>query len=411
MKLHRIQKRKMCQKIEGRTDAEVAAAEALLSLAAFWSRNPLNFVHTIPNTSSPTIAPTVAKPKASKVTSTPRPGKRPQSFGMSQNRQSVILSVDRNGQIQNSDKTPALIKGMKSKISITSMKSTPMPKSTAANTISKSGRSVKRTRRLISQSKEEVHLPVQKKKPQTPEECVEEIHAAKKIKLSAPTKSKVLIVPNTETSKNKYVDIFAKNIRMAIQSDTMRHSRLFESAYELEQCQSTEAKVNAQYRAIENLIAYKTEAERKRNEMLTTRSPKMAELMHKFRGIKNRQQICSDFASKFTATTSQQWKPFSQDPQRLSDHSDFKLLQVMKRPLIKFSVDEFVKQHQSKESSRPILIRLLKLLPNRPEIRHEFMNVHLPKVMASYRQANKKNNRNIIKKEIIESSLPYQSYF
>lgn len=287
---------------------------------------------------------------------------------------------------------------------------------------SKSGRVVKRTRRLISQSKDD-KAPVQKKKAQTMDQqvpvksiddqnvssqSIEEVQPAKKMKLSTSALSKAVNVPIIETSKTKYVDIFPNSIQMAIQSDTVRHSRLFEMAHELQQSNTTD--VDCQYRAVENLITYKAELQRKHNEMMATRSSKMAELMHKFRGIKNRQQICNDFASKFTATTSEQWKPFAQDAQRLSNHSEYKVVQVIRRPIITVLCDEFVKQNYSKETSRPILIQMLKLLPNRPEVRHEFINVYLPKVLAENRRAGKKATKNVIKR-IIDTNPKFQCYF
>lgn len=452
----------MCQLFDGRSDAEVEAAEALLTLRGFWARVQRNVVSTA---SIPIASATVTTVKSAIITSTPQPGKGPhhESFDENPVKQSMILSVDQN---ENAASAPAKIVSTPKVVKITS----PIPKLPSK---SKSGRIVKRTKRFISQSDEEnqspnpvrkvtpvkkiaqkstaekklvdqkkaveVKKPVEEKKPvketkpvqekksiekeqpkeekkQTEkkqsieEKSPEEIHPAKKIKLSTSVVEKMIKVSNSDALKGRFADIFSENVKSMIQSESIRHSRLSESLYELQHCKKLDTVVDFQFRAAENLNQYKLVVEEHRNNALSNRSPQMNKWMKKIRTLKNREKICTDFAARFKPTTSDKWKPFTEDAARLSDVSNYKLLQVMRKPLIKFLVDEFLHKNLSKEKVRSTLVGILKLLPNRPEVRHEFMNVYLPKMVAANKPANKKGNRNTMKKET-EVNPAFQAYF
>lgn len=410
----------MCHLVEVRTEAELAAAEALLTLASMWTQN---------GQTNQSLTPTVTfklqqEAKAEFMTSTPtHPGKKlrtssfePKSFKLNQMRHSVILSVDCSGQVkqcENPMKSPKSTPVMKDENLTSPTVSTQPPKS-------KSGRVVKRTKRFISSSDDEnvppyspKRMPVPGKRTNSTEDknvskTIDEIHPAKKIKTEKVSKPKNISM-NGSTSKAKF-DIFSEDIQSLIQSDTLRHSRLFEAAYEIARCTKLDTIVDFQIRAAENLNTYKSEINAKRSQIFTNlhKLSKVTELMQKFRGIGNRQQSCDEFSSKFKATTSTQWKPFAQDLVRASKIADYRVMQVTKRPLVQFLVGEFVKHNHTKEEARSLLIEVLKLLPNRPEIRHEFINNHLPRVVAAQKPANRKST---IKKEIPEISSALQYYF
>lgn len=406
----------MCHLVEVRSEAELAAVEALLTMAVAWTE------HQRP----PTVTPKPQqKAKPTITTSTPtQPGKKmrtssfePKSFEPNQKRQSVILSVDCNGQVkkcENPTPSPKLIPVLTDENSTS-------PTVPIQPSKSKSGRVVKRTKRFISLSDEEntppnspKTMPMQGKRTKSTEDknvskTIEEIHPAKKIKTEPTSKSKNISI-NGSISKAK-LDIFGKNIQAQIQSDMVRHSRLFEAAYEIGRSIKSDTIVDFQFRAVENLIAYKSEIDAKRNQIFTNRVSKITELMQKFRAIGNRQRACDEFSSRFKATTSSQWKPFAEDLVRASNIADYKMMQVTKRPLVQFLVDEFVKQNHTKEKARSLLIEVLKLLPDRPEIRNEFINSHLPRVVAAHKQATKKSRAITIKKEMGEINSAFQYYF
>lgn len=417
----------MCQLVESRPEAEMAAAEALLILAGvFARRNEPSTQNATANVPSKGKLHPKQRLKAGLITSTPtQPGRDAvfasfASFEPNQTRQSVILSVNCNGQVE------------KCADSSTPQKSPAQPKienvSTATPALpvlpskSKSGRVVRRTKRFISLSDEEntppndgkkTTMPLKRAKPEDKNisKNNDEIHPAKKLKAEPTSKPKNTSIINVNSMMRPKVDIFSKNAVAQIQSDLVRHSRLSEIAYEMQHCTQLYGIVDVQVRAAEQLVAYKSEIDAKRNQMLSNRSSKMTELMQKFRGIKNRQQVCDEFTSKFATTTSTQWKPFTEDSARSANIADYKVLQVTKRPLIKFLVDEFVRQNHTKERARALLIEVFKLLPNRPEVRHEFINVHLPKVVAANKQSNKRNKSQNIKKEIAEINPAFQYYF
>lgn len=417
----------MCQLVESRPEAEMAAAEALLILAGVFERSDgeqSNRYATANVTSLSSLHPKQRlKAEHRLITSTPtQPGRNAAlaTFEPNQTRQSVILSVNCNGQVEkcaNSSTTEKLPVKPKIENVCTVTPAIPIlpPKS-------KSGRVVKRTKRFISLSDEEntppndgkkITMPGKRAKPMDEKNSLknhEEIHPAKKIKSETILKPKTISINNNSMSRPK-VDIFTKNVIAQIQSDSVRHSRLSEIAYELQHCTQLDAIVDFQARAAEQLVAYKSEIDGKRNQVFSHRSSKMTELMQKFRSIKNRQQVCDEFTMKFATTTSAQWKPFAEDSMRSANIADYKVLQVTKRPLIKFLVDEFVRQNHTKERARALLIEVFKLLPNRPEVRHEFINVYLPKVVAANKQNNKRNKSQTIKKEIVEKIQTFQYYF
>ena len=65
----------------------------------------------------------------------------------------------------------------------------------------------------------------------------------------------------------------------------------------------------------------------------------------------------------------------------------------------------FLTQNCSKEQAREMLIEMLKMLPNRPEIRQKFFSGYLPKSIAKYKKAIKKNKKNFsVKCESIDKN-------
>lgn len=301
---------------------------------------------------------------------------------------------------------------------------------------SNSGRIIKRTRRFIAESEEKVEVQIQSPKRSKGtkitfgknimidcEESKGTTHPAKKIKIEPDCEEeepKVTIELNNSTKssgaskKNRSYaklkrDLFNTNITELVQSDKIRHSRLFEAAYELQNCTTADANVEFQYRAVENLISQKSEIDTKRRHISMNPSSKATEWMQKFRGIKHRQQVCNEFSSKFCSTKSVEWKPFTEDASRSTDISNYKMLQTTKEVAIKYWTQQFLTQKRGKEASRSMLIEIIKLLPNRPEVRHDFINGHLPKLVAAQKQATKKNKGVAIKEEILdlEAAFPY----
>lgn len=412
----------MYQSVENRSEAEMSAVSALLNLSGFmlWNDFSINVPQPQKQHHQESHQPAV-------VTSTPHlvhPKKRVRYLFIepTKEQQPVISSIDCNdhvkkGEVENSIKTPSMqIK-------------------------SNSGRIIKRTKRFVSQFDDDIDLQNSVQKLPTPgkkakstneknatkssEESKDVIHPAKKMKIetvckveeqnnnyinsgsSSKNNSGNSGNKNESLSKFKH-DIFSSNIMKLIQSDELRHSRLFESAYELQNCTKLDATIEIQYRAIENLCAYKIEIDAKRTRMLLNRSPKAIELMQKFRTIKNRQQICNEFLLKFHSTTSAEWKPFTEDVNRQKNILNYKAKQMTKQPFIKLSIDEFLTQNCGKEKARSMLIEILKMLPNRPEVRHNFINEYLPKVVSAQRQSIKKNkNGATIKNEIIDLSTAF----
>lgn len=311
---------------------------------------------------------------------------------------------------------------------------------------SNSGRIIKRTKRFVSQSDDDIDLQTsvrslptpgkkskaanEKNAAKTNSKSEDVIHPAKKMKMetlcNVDEQNNNYIIggssgknnsggdgggKNEPLSKSKH-DIFSSNIMKLIQSDEVRHSRLFEAAYELENCTKLDATVEFQYRAIENLSTYKGEIIAKRPQISLNRLPLATGLMQKFRSLKNRQQICDEFLSKFHAKTSTAWKPFTEDASRSTNISSYKEAQMTKQPFIKFWIDEFVTQNCGKEKARSMLIELLKVLPNRPEVRHNFFNGYLPKVLSAHRQSIKKiKNGANIKSEIPDISEAFPLHF
>lgn len=423
-----------------RSDDEMAAAEALLLLAGFWGRVQRNVETT---TKVPIASANVAKSTSVIITSTPQLGKGHHhiSFDENYSRESVILSVDRNGQVNENKNAPSSPEKLVYTPKVLKIRS---PIQIFPSKL-KSGRVVKRTKRFISESDEVDQLsnpvkkttPVKKLNQKSVEEkksieekkkieqkkkneekkpsaqknnskSADEIHPAKKMKLSVAEERKIT-VSNSEVLKGRFNEIFS-NVETLIQSECMRHSRLSESVYELQHCKKFDAIVDFQYRAAENLKQYQVIVEEKRNEALSNRSAQMNKWMKKFRTIKNREETCDDFIAQFKTTTSNQWKPFAEDASRSSDVLNYKFLQIMRKPLIKVLVDEYVQNNLTKEKARSNLIEILKLLPNRPEVRYEFMNVYLPKVVAMKKSINRKGNRYSLKKET-EVNPAFQAYF
>lgn len=295
---------------------------------------------------------------------------------------------------------------------------------------SHSGRIIKRTRRFIAEYDEMVKIPTERKLSKTikatkstvdksimkiDEESKVFMHPAKKIKIepdSKPEEPKVSVEKrNTESSgdnskiqsasKSKR-DIFNTNNTESLLLDKVRHSRLFEAAYELQYCATADAKVERTYCAVKNLISQKAEIDAKRRQFSTNRSSKAMEWMRKFRGIKNRQQVCHEFSAKFCPTKSAEWKPFTEDANRSTDITNYKMLQTTKVVAIKYWTQQFLTQKADKETARSMLIEVIKVLPNRPEVRHEFINGILPKLVAAHKRAAKNNKELAIKKEIFD---------
>lgn len=305
---------------------------------------------------------------------------------------------------------------------------------------SNSGRIIKRTRRFIAESDEAFEVQNFSPKPSKPgkgtkivfdkntmkncEEGTIPIHPAKKLKIEPDYEEeepKVTVKNSSSESssggskKNRSSarlkrDIFNTYITELVQSDKIRHSRLFEAAHELQNCTTADARVEFQYRAVENLISQKSEIDTKRRQFSMNPSPKAMEWMQKFRDIKNRQQVCNEFSSKFCPTKSAEWKPFTEEADRSTDISNYKMLQTAKEVAIKYWIQQFLTRKCDKSRSRSMLIEIIKMLPNRPEVRHAFINDHLPKLVAAHKQAVKKNKGSAeIKEEVFDltAALPY----
>lgn len=415
----------MCQIT--RSEDEMAAAEVLLTLAGFWGRVQRNVETTM---KIPIASAIVSKSIPIIIASTVQPGKRHHRLLSDESQSHRTLSVDRNCDVKGINKSSS-----SSKKQVSTPKVLKITSPTQYPLKSTSDRVLKRTKRIILKSNEEkqslipvkptspvkkvaktvveVKKPAKGKKPIGEKNVLktsEEIHPAKKMKISAAPVQKTIDVLNSKATKEKFVDIFSENVGTLIQSECVRHSRLFESAFELQHCKKFDTMVDFQYRAAENLEQYKTIVEEKRNEALSNRSTLMNKWMKKFRTIKNRDEICKDFTSHFIPTASNQWKAFAVDSSRSSDILKYKSLQSMRKPLIENLADEYAKRSLTKEESRSKLIEILKLLPNRPEVRHEFINVHLPRLVAAKKAINRKNNRYSLKKET-EVNLAFQTYF
>lgn len=425
--------------MENRSEAEMAAVAALLHLSGLRIEPNTQNGHSMNLTQTPQYHHQQESHQTGFVTSTPyltHPKKRFRYLFVEPTQEQH--SVDCSGQIKEGEILSPMLNEISTKTSSTEASSMQIK--------SNSGRIIKRTKRFVSQSDDDIDtqtsartLPTaaaKKTKPtdeknaiKTNGESKDVIHPAKKMKIET--------VCNDEEQNNNYInggsfsennsvgggsssssngikneplskfkhDIFSSNITKLIQSDEIRHSRLFEAAYELENCTKLDATVEFQYRAIENLSTYKTQIVAKRPQMPWNHLPTAVELMQKFRSLKNRQQICNEFLLKFHSKTSTAWKPFTEDASRSTNISSYKVAQMTKQPFIKFWVNEFVTQNCGKEKARPMLIEVLKMLPNRPEVRHDFFNRYLPKVLSAYRQSIKKNkNRVSIKSEMLDIS-------
>lgn len=425
----------MHQSVENRSEAEMVAVSALLHLSGLTVENGLSM-----KIRQPPQHPQQQEEnyQAAFVASTPHlshPKKRVRYVFIEpiKEQQPVIPPIDCNGHTKEGENLLPVSNENSMETSSKQIKSN-------------SGRIIKRTKRFVSQSEDDVNFPNSVQKLPTPgkkvkptneknptkssEESKDVVQPAKKMKtetfgkveeqnnnyINGVSSSKSNRGRGSSGSKNESStsklkhDIFSSDIMKLIQSDGLRHSRLFEAAYELGNCTKPDATVEFQHRAIENLSTYKTVLDAKRTHMPLDRLPKASKLMQKLRGIENRQQICSEFELKFQSKPSAEWKPFTVDANRQTNISNYKVKQTTKRPFIKFWIDEFLTRKCGKEKARSILIEILKMLPNRPEVRHDFINVYLPKVVAARRQTKKKNeNGATIKNEIVDigAALPY----
>lgn len=285
---------------------------------------------------------------------------------------------------------------------------------------SKSGRVVKRTRRFISQSDDDGEQSknlakeggVPKIETTTKVMSIEDVQPAKKRKISTPvpppSPSAIKVTPS-KIMHERSLNVFGKDLVKTLQHEKLRHSRFFQMKFEMQHYAAKGASVNFQLRAAENLRQYKEVVENKQNETFSNRS-EILNLVKKFRQIENREQICDEFKSIFKTTTCNRWKPFGENAERKTEIIGYNLKQAMKKAQIKRLVDVFVKQNHSKESGRAILIELLKLLPERPEVRHEFFNIHLPKIIAINKSAQRKGSRTS-KKEALQVNPAYEIYF
>lgn len=433
----------MRQLIEEITAAETAAVEALLNLAGL--RYNSNIQRNFDETNS-SLQPSQEQPQQQAktiVTSTPNslPFKKRVYIPPVEEQPSKVLSINFNGFIE---KCGSLSPVLNESSASTVAASTKGPTTKLTRSIPvrpNSGRVIKRTRRFISESDEEADFQNDARKLSTPGKTTKStsnkdtlkntqkdkdvIHPAKKLKTESVCEEKEQKVVDKDSSTRSSTgssgsnkknepstklkrDLFNTNIMEVIQSDEVRHSRLFEAAYELQNCTTPDANVEFQYRAVENLIEQKDEIVKKRNQFSTNRSSKAMELMQKFRSIKNRQQVCNEFSSKFGPTKSAEWKPFTEDPSRSTDISNYRALQMTKKPCIKFWIDQFLTQNRDKGKSRSMLIEIVKMLPNRPEARHKFISGHLSKLLTAQKQANKKNKKLAVKAETVDinAALP-----
>lgn len=330
-----------------------------------------------------------------------------------------------------------------------------LPSSTEKIVISKSGRVLKRPKHLASfistttdDDKFESKVPISKIKEEIVESSFEKsaevinfdslakstngrhadilqkaklLHRQKKLKVD----SNMQIVSNensdqeasTSTAldsnpKTEYVDIFqrkAKSRSELIGGDSVRHSRLYDIAYEIQNKEFTNA-MDAQCRAAEVLNDYKKQLQIKREQLFEreSRNTKTAYLMHKLYSVANRDEICNAFLNKFKPTECKEWKPFSQDPERLQQAIKYKIAQQETIPKInellqkydeirsdskmnvnnriivppstnQIKLDETALTVIDEPNQRrtSILVEIFKLLPNRSEVRHSFVSKYM----------------------------------
>lgn len=385
-----------------------------------------------------------------------RSGKK---FGKKQAGKSMILFVNRNGQIKASEKAigtakripmklktlwalaamatptaekkkaevpPARRSNVTTRTAKASTEDTPPPTTTTTpSTIlaknlppaSKPGRIVKPTKRFISEANESIEQstkivrePSNITEPETKVSNTEEVQAAKIRTISTPVPAAVGETTTNPVMRPKSLNIFGKNMAKSLQHPKVRHSRFFEMIYEKQHYEKKGANVNCQARAVENLQQYKeVVVENSQNETLSNDS-EILNLVGKFQQIQNRGCIFDEFKSNFKAAVCNQWKPFEEDPKRKTEITSDKLIQAMKKVRINRLVDTFVNRNNSKEMGRKILIGMLNLLPDRPEVRHDFFTIHLPKLIAANKVTKKKGGTRS-KKNATQVNPAYEIYF
>lgn len=213
--------------------------------------------------------------------------------------------------------------------------------------------------------------------------------------------------------KSEYVDIFhqkAKSTSVLIGGDDVRHSRLYDIAYEIQNKEFTNS-MDAQCRAAEVLNDYKNQLQIKRKQLFERKlHTKTAYLMNKLRTVANRDERCDAFSGKFKPTECKEWKPFSQDPERLQQAIAYKIAQQETVPAIEKLLEKYDKIRSDSKMNvnnrivvppstnqikldetalrvvdepnqrrTSILVDIFKLLPNRPEVRHSFVSKYMQK--------------------------------
>lgn len=190
--------------------------------------------------------------------------------------------------------------------------------------------------------------------------------------------------------------------------ECMRHSRL----NEMKKFTDDAGEIDNQFRAIEQMQLYQPVIAEHQQKVKLRRS-KISQLVNKFRRIENLEEICDDFESKFRRTTKNNWQPFEADLSRPLSIFKYKQFLLNKKPLIQKLIKMFLaKKEPTQAFTMAIVIEMHKLLPDRPEVRSDFHNIYLPKIISVYNKALKNGGDfTKMKKESYNGNPEYRKYF
>lgn len=230
---------------------EVVAAETLTTVAGFKRSVQCNGKS---NTMT-TVAQASATRTSTIVTRQPGKGHHYVSFSENQTKKSMILSVNHNEQVKQSDKLPSPI----IENAVLCSPKAAKPTSTIPNfsSKSKSSRISKRKQSDDEKSPKPVESsnPVKKvatgkrAAPESVEEikasvAPEEINPSKKMRTSAAVVPKSVKLTDIEVVKERSVNVFSKDVKMAMQTKMVHRSRHIESTYESKRCTKLDSMVD-----------------------------------------------------------------------------------------------------------------------------------------------------------------------
>lgn len=160
----------------------------------------------------------------------------------------------------------------------------------------------------------------------------------------------------------------------------IRHSRLFQIKDERKYL--AERNVDSQMRAIENMKAL-DQVQKARKVEMKPNSSKISKLINQFRRVPNRKEVCKDFKTEFASSTRARWRPYSANASRVLKVVDYLAKHDENKKKIAGLVGKYFESGDTRERDLKIMCSIMELLPNRPEVRHEFFDIYLPK-MAAY---------------------------